>query len=404
MISYLQKVFEKNHTYNLELKDCFGVNVLVSDEIKSTFRRVYSKVLSRSGIKRLYRVKDIVFYYTKDGNLYKALKSGDLLIANVGSIIPVPCEVKHNGEDKILFVGEKTCFADGTQFDLLPAEVAEVHCGGLYTAMNNVITLPSKFDYELNQTSLDVLGTISINEKSGKVLRLISNKDHLLIICEQAIYSLKTLGETFEYQLEKLALPIFDVNEQSIVKMGDSILMVSGKKLVKLYDGKLEILNSHLNSLDFKLTNYGSQNGSMYFLPVSINGSNAIYIYDISEQAQCFFSFYGMVAENGYMVASNNAVYIISKGQSNDKKTIKSKTIDFSSDNYKALKGISLISDTTGECVINGDFGKRVFKLEQGFNKFNFNLRSKTFAFEFMSDKVDFLIKNINLKYSIKGE
>ncbi|MBE5734677.1 MAG: hypothetical protein E7347_06525 [Clostridiales bacterium] len=405
MINYLEKVSDKEKTYNLSIKDCFGINVAINDEIQSCFKRNYIRVLSRSGVKQHYYVNNSFYYYVKDGNLYKSLKSGDVLIENIGSFTPAVCQVRMGGEIKTLFVGEKSFFEDGKRVDLPPAQIAKVHNGGLYTAFDNVITLPSKFNFELNQTSLDVVGTIGINSNSGKILSLISKKDCLLIICERAIYTLKTIGEVYEYQLEKLSLPVIDVIGQSIVEIRDKVYMVSGGKLMQFCDGKLQVIsNSHLNDLKFEVLSFGAENKGVYSLPISIDGKKALYFYDALDKSQCFFSFYGIPTTDGNILALNNALYVIKKEKSNENKTLISKKMNFSSNNFKALKSISFDSLTSGECVIEGDFGSKVYNFKKGNNKFNFNLFSKWFIFQFSSKEQDFLIKNITIKYNVKGE
>ncbi|MDR0975516.1 MAG: hypothetical protein LBM01_00965 [Christensenellaceae bacterium] len=116
--------------------------------------------------------------------------------------------------------------------------------------------------FELDNFSGESAGVMKFNDGLGKILRILGDKNRIILVREFGLSSLETAFDAKEFLHKTLCALPSDVNENSIQIVGEKIFVLCGKALYGLKKGILERLHIEIEPENVKSAALGSK----YFL------------------------------------------------------------------------------------------------------------------------------------------
>lgn len=387
----------------------FGENLVIDKNLYKGFMRKYSINVMPSEVLALYTALNRTYAFCKDGNLYfYSDEVGAEKVATIGGGAPLVAEVLFNGSSALLCVGEEQSFIiNGEEKIALEFPFGSsiaVYNGRVFTAKNKTITFGGAFDF-INYSVAKAVGVISVPEGAGEILKLVTQENNLIVVCENCAYRL-TADENLVFKFIKYADFSHKVEDKTVKEIGGKIYFISKGKMCVLYGGNLSYKNTLFEKLSYTVIGDAVCFENKYLLPVNIGGKFYAYTFDTISGAECFeIASSGIISDSGYF-ADNDTLTLIKLTRSGTlaKQIWQSNSLDFLVNNKKLLSAIEIYLGGNATLEIFGDFGIYSVPLKKGCNIKKLSLPSKEFRFKLKASSLEEIVaKNFRIKYKILG-
>ena len=363
-------------------------------------------------LKSLIKVGNSIFYYAANNNLYLGKGTKFINLSKSFSSIPTIVEITRNGTVfSLVLDGDGngyTVDANGTveTYSVPKGKKAVVYNGMLFIGNKNELYFSSATDVLDFTMDLSHGGLIKTDSNDGHVKGLVVQENKLLIFVANAIYEFMAFGDRLDYTLKKVETLVPNVLDLSPRDCGDKILFICDKKLYLYKGGKIKKIESILEYDELQIFDNPVVEQSVYCIPlITDSGNRKLLRYDCETDEECLIDCGKSVTSDGGFAVNNfgRRLKIEKKSNASTNSTFKSKSIDFDTAKTKVINDISFIATGEGVLTLSGDYGDKTFKIKSGSNVKRMNVPSRTFIFTF-TGKGDFSVKNLRIKYRIKGE
>ncbi len=244
---------------------------------------------------------------------------------------------------------------------------------------------------------------------AGDIVGLVAEEKRVKIFCRHAIMQLTPFGDKIDFYLQRLTLPILDIEQDSVVKMGyRSVFLSNGE--ITVFDGK----QVKTVKTCFDLKNYSVYNKcalwsvNKYVLPIVVKERREkyLFVYDFTDDSECIIpSGECAVSDLGYLVKNSLIYQVSNNGEMIGEHAIwESKPTGFINGETTSLKEIFVNSNTDGdfELKLLGDFGEKTAKIKKGRNTKKLNVNSQEYAVK-VEHYQPISFNNVRLKLRIRG-
>lgn len=361
------------------------------DEIRCGYRPVKIGELSES-VEKLYRIDGGFIAFTSDGKFEKIL--GDRREKIHGLWLdkaPIITEVTYNGEKRIMaIIKDKCLFLDGDREYLNIFNGHDyVQVGlNLFAVHKQGIVFANLNEYLKNQNQSAVSYVGITGEKS--ILKIVGQKNRLLIFTEDAVYSLAISQSESVFALTKEYSHDCKIKNNSVVGMGEKVYFLDEKGRVLYFsDNSVKsVCNAYKYGLEVK-GGYAHLDSVVYDM-----GEYAVYV-NVEKNAVYKIETKGLKFVDGefFVDALNGEIYRLQK----DGGKLSTRQI-FLSKNAR-LEWIKFNASTPTSISIFGRFGTKKIFVGKGVVAVKLNLYSDSFAFTFEFEK-DGVIEDLEIEYS----
>lgn len=408
-----KSIFAKN------LKDLNPLEINAYVDKKSNvhpigYKEVISTALSKSA-EKIFGLSSGVFVYASDDKIYAVSSNAFKQVGTkTFSAVPNILDVFVDGEKTALVLdgsGKGYKVSDDlklTEVSGLPlGTVATVYNGMLFIAKENQLYFSAPMGMTDFTMDLTRGGVVRTDESDGQIVALCVQNGKLLIFTENAIYSFSAYGERIDYSLKKIETDVPVINASSVKDCGEKTLFVSEQKLCSFVDGKIQILDSILDGVKFIANGSSAVADGIYYIPVKQTSNDKKYFlrHDVKTDKECLIeSAVAVIGDGGYTFDANGKLTVVKSNASNTINIrFKLDEVDFNTPKEKVINEISAVCVGDGALTISGEYGSSDFELKDGNNVKRINFPARTFNIEF-SGKGAFNVKNVRIKYRIKGE
>ncbi len=410
MIDYLSKVPVKKHVYKIDdYRVCdYAIGMILSkSSVNGRYDRKSAGYTLNKTEKAIYYIADNFYTYTADGNLNVYNGKTSSVLCSMGATTPVAVKVKVQGQEKALFIGEKSYLIDGTAtlVNLPATETAIQHNGRLFMATGKVINFSSPFDFDNCSVVFDQYGFIEVEKDAGDIVGFLSRNDLLYVFCQRAIYALETCIETLDFKLKRLKYDNLNIAQNSVAVENGVAVFVNDKS-VCLFDGStIKKLSVYFDNTVQSVLGKASLYNGIYSAPVKLRQTQHMYVLSINDGRECAFDYINLPLLSGPYHSYGAYVYTLYENPAfYGGFSYLLENLDFSDVDYKILNEISITVGCACTISISGDFGYKTFSLKAGLNQIKTNLPSKKFRLEITGAGSNFNIKGLTLTYSKRGE
>ncbi len=387
----------------------FGENLVIDKNLRKGFMRKYSINIMPSKVLALYTALNKTYAFCKDGNLYSYTDEvGAEKVTTIGGGAPLITEVLFNGVSTLLCVGEEQSFIlngeEKIAFEFPFGGSIAVYNGRVFTAKNKTITFGGAFDF-INYSVTKAVGVISVPECAGEILKLVTQENNLIVVCEDCAYKL-TADENLIFKLIKCADFSCKAEDKTVKEIGGKIYFISQGKTCVFYGGNVSYKSTLLEKLSYTVIGNAVCFENKYLLPVNIGGKFYAYTFDTISGEECFESASsGIFSDSGYFVDNETLTLIkLTRSGTLAKQIWQSISLDFLVNNKKLLSAIEIYLGGNATLEISGDFGIYSVPLKKGCNIKKLSLPSKEFSFKLKASSLkEIVAKNFRIKYKILG-
>ncbi len=356
-------------------------------------------------IRRLYHIDGEYYCYCNDQMVYKE-QNGVFSLLTSWPFATEPEIIKFISENQtytiILSSKKKLLIGNGKEEDFkVGFSKSMAICNrAFFLGENDTLKFGKPFDFENSAIDVYPHGYIKLNKNLGDVEGLSVNGRNLIIVCKHGVTNLSVLDEEMDYRLTDYSLPYIDVEENSLITIGNKICFVSENKFCTL-TGKT--LKTHEISLEekFKQNGKASSFKSHYILPIKSMGDQTEYIYvrNLIDGKEWILSAKTALSKSDgcYVSDSGKICKLDFKENNYEDMEYQSKKIFFESQKG-ILSEISLESDKDIKVEVCGDFGVMNFLTQEGVNTLYINRETKFFTVKFNCDGGKKRLKNLSAK------
>ena len=340
-------------------------------------------------IEKLFTVNGRLFFQRING-VFGEYVNGEIVekgdFSNVSNIFAIG---KGATEKVALFTDERCIDIDTGRIYNVPIGVIENAFGRLFSASGNVIKISNDSDL----TDFSGGKYIKTNKQYGDVIDMRFFDEKLYVFTERAIYTLTEVNDLVGCKLEKLILPEINIKRKSVQTVGDKIAFVSGNSICTL---KNDTLTFTTFTVEDKQIYSSTVTDGEYVLKLDSDTvfynfiTDKISVYDLG-----YFNIFGEYAVSPLEVG----IYTFNRQNTGEKIVLK---VDFDSAYKKTITELSLYLETPIKLTVQGDFTKRVYFFNQGYNVKKLNLTSTDFSMQFDCEKA-YSVKNLKIKYTTNG-
>lgn len=282
--------------------------------------------------------------------------------------------------------------------------------GRIYIANLDSVYVFGKFNYDDKSTSLileDNISTKPGDHSYSAGLFVINEK--LYYMNETNIYILHYGDNDKLEEFKKMNIPPMIVNRNSVINIDNKFVCFLNNNRICVFDGEtITIKKSMLDDMKVVTFNAFGSNATYYYINLTLDGVLYTYVYDILTGDEMLTDYYKLLCDqNGIAInVKNNAMLRLSVAY----KTISdpNQTLSLNEDlgycGKKIVTGYEIHVSGSGEIVISGDFGEKVFALKDGCNTARCNLGSVSYQIKFQNLTSDFAVKKAKFKYRTCGE
>ncbi len=385
----------------------FSKNALLSENcVKKVFGYKKTGLKIFQPLDKIFVVGDAVYLF-HSGNLYlKTTVNERLLISTGGQEISVT-EIISGGKRLPLFVTENGLYlvsgSNAIKNEWVSAKVATEHCGRLFTASDRIITFSEKFDFETQTVPIKVSGSLRVDKDSGNVLGFLSDNEKLFVLCQRAIYLIKTGSDILDFAFRKIRYLQFEIDEKTLVTAHGKAYFISDKKVYSFDGEEFRFHGEYLRALDGYECFGASFLDGTYYLCVKNQTDNYIYACDTTDNFEGLVSVQYAVTSNGCGVIDGELFDFDYSEENLSESVLESKRLYLSSKGQFDLCEISVLFGGSGKLVVYSNCGKKTFTLKDGVNRFRCMLGGEWVKLEFTAEK-SCPINNLLLKYVEKGD
>lgn len=353
------------------------------------------------------------------GNRYYVLSSTNQLFLLKGEVWTQIAEVGDNpyiidcsiGKNSLTAIGSDTnsLLVDGeggvSVANLPKGSCAVMHCGRLFVASGNTLNFSKSLEVGDFSLGSDNGGFVFTDVEDGEIIALISNENVLVIFCEKTVYELIVGAKHEDFRLKRQDLSI-SVKKKSVGRVGDKVVFINNGRLCYYKNGNVKDIECKVLD-EYYFDGQSTTSGNVYMAKIRKNSNRmkSLLHFDVSDFSSTSLTINGCeLAEDGKFYDMNGFFQVTNN---NDTKTDfywESKIIDFEVSGKKDLLYFSAYSEGEVKVNILGDNVKRSFKLEKGYNERLLNIPAYGFTVSFSAEGRNFLVKDVKLKYRIRGE
>ncbi|MBE5756198.1 MAG: hypothetical protein E7342_00180 [Clostridiales bacterium] len=248
-------------------------------------------------------------------------------------------------------------------------KINTVYNGIIFTATENEVhfSFPDSFNKD---------ESITLDKTAGNILNLIAFNDAVYLFCEKAVMKITASGKAEEFTLKKLDLLVNGIKKDSILLVGDRIVLVINNTLCYFKNDKITVVKTlYDGKIDFVGKAYEKEGRYEYQFSCTLFNEKQVKLNYLPFSETVYLSF--------------------------DKEPyFKSKKLCFSTDALKSIEEISF--NTTGEVVmiISTDTTLKRYTLKKGEKVIKPYLKCRAFRIEFLLKEAK-NIKDLKIKYAI---
>ena len=353
-------------------------------------------------IKHLYLVEGRLFSYASDKFVYEITDRGVVKINSMAfEKPPLLVSVKRGGNNEVLlFYNGYACFL--SDFEDYSVNVGE-HCiflnGRIFGANKDRVFISKTYPFD-DGNEVIVLGEeIIIPKKHGDIVGIVEDENQVVIITKNALFVLKTIGETYEYVLEKVKTFYLDITAKSVKKIGDFVFFASGQELFVYKNNKVE----KFTSLDLLKNIEEVYSIYEYYAVKQTNAEELFLISTLDKSVKSLNGFSVLTDGFGYETTTKKLYKITKSLEKENAENIKKElSLDFNSAKTKVVTEIELLSLSPTKILFKGDFGEKEYYFKNGNGVIKCNLASKEFLLTVESEGQS--IEKISFTYIVTGE
>ncbi len=407
--NYLYKVNFEQKTFDIEGYDDItkkNVNVLANNDsltatnITKRYRdKVYFTIMDS------YLVNGQIYYLYSNNILYRYQEKNNIFYYTfVCQSKPILTSVVVNSQNYVLVIEDGRTSVIGQSVDVGTAvygDVATSYKGKCFVGKDKCVYVSHPIDTSTGTMNVSPNNVITLDDDAGKVIDFACFDDHLLIVCENALYKLQT-DYSEDYSLERLKVGLIKVTPKSLAMVNDKLYFIANEKICCYYDGVIKTENTAYDNYLGTFFDKAQANEQYYMFQIIVDASEYMLLFDVITN-QCFLlatsgenlvgKRYTFQAENGYYRIIDDSAYLQGEWTS--------KSLTFKSNKNKAISEISLHASQACQLIISGDFGSKTFDVKQGVCVIKSNLISREFTLQIIMQNANTKVSDMLIKYRI---
>ncbi len=353
------------------------------------------------------------------GNRYYVLSSTNQLFLLKGEVWTQIAEVGNNpyvidcgiGENSLTAIGSDTnsflvdCEGSISVANLPKGSCSTMHRGRLFVASENTLKFSKHLEIGNFSLGSDNGGFVFTDVEDGEIIALISNENVLVIFCEKTVYELIVGDKQEDFRLKRQDLSI-SAEKNSVGRVGDMIFFINHGKLSCYKNGNVKNIDCKVFD-EYYFDGQSTASGSVYMAKIRKNSNRmkSLLHFDVSNFSATSLTINGCeLVEDGKFYDMNGFFGLTNTNHTKTDFYWESKIIDFGVSGKKDLLYFSAYSEDEVNVNVLGDNVKRSFKLEKGYNERLLNIPAYGFTISFYAEGRNFLVKDVKLKYRIRGE
>ncbi len=392
---------KKFNVKNLSSITEYAEGMTIGNTLASSNMCVVESIPIQFVVKNMYCVNNKMYAQGADGYFYAKSGDGYFKRFECGTEKAIMGSVILQGARQTLYIdntGGRVLENDKLLVRLPYGEYFATHALRCFSAKDYTIYFSSKFDFIAKSMAVDNYGNLSVNTEDGKIIGLYDFSSYLLIVCTNAFYKLTVVNG--EFYLEKINTDSYEIQTQSLARIGGKLLFISDKKLYAYENFSIKQLSTtfveHILTVDIPATSYNT----FYFCQTCDDEKKCVYVYDVVKKKDwlVYVSDSTLKLNNIMFNETEQKLYLIEPNP-NTTAIWRSKAISFATNDKKSLMQLSINVTKDSMLKIIGDFGVRDFVLKSGINNKKMNLRSKEFTLELVCLTTDIVVSNLEMKY-----
>lgn len=307
------------------------------------------------------------------------------------------------GEQRVLMLTEqKAQFLDGDNEEVnLPNKKHAVIVGDkMFFGEDNLLTYGNALTLD---GFFDLGKQILLPIDAGEIVELVKDAKELLIICKHAVFKLAPFGDSLDFMLERLNLPILNVLEQSVVNLGNNIAFISGTDVFMLKGENLKKIETAVGIERLNVKGKCTAFEGGYVIPFEYLRERFAYIINPMDESEQILSL-DVIGEEG-VFKNGTAVYRLDKkgNQYCGEPLYESVCLNLSTPKNKTLLNVYVDASKKAQIDIDTAFSKRQFALSIKNCPKKCGLTAREYLFR-LSALEGFDAEKIVFEYRIKGE
>lgn len=385
----------------------FSKNVLVRENcVKKVFGYKKTGLKIVQPLDKIFVLDDAVYLFYS-GNLYLKTSANERLLCSTGGQDISVTEIISGGKRLPLFIAENGLYlvsgSNAMKNEWVSEKVATEHSGRLFTASGRIITFSEKFDFETQTVPIKVSGSLRVDKESGNVLGFLSDNEKLFVLCQRAIYLIKTGAESLDFTFRKIRYLQFEIDEKSLVTAHGKAYFTSDKKVYSFDGEEFRYHGEYLRALgDYQKLSASFLDGN-YYLCIKNQTNNYIYVCDTIDNFEGLIPVQYGVTSNGYGVIDDELFSFDYSEENLTESVLESERMYLSSKGQFDLCEIAVRFDGQGKLVVYSNCGKKTFTIKDGVNRYRFMLGGEWIKLEFTAEK-SCALSDLSLKYVEKGD
>ena len=414
-IKSLTKPKFRTYTFSLDKKgdlSAHNFNLIMTDgEIRSgaMVKKIDIPYPESLSIKKIFHVGERYFLQTKTNELY--MLNGQVWenIAQVGDNLYITeCSV---GGSSLIAIGfdDGGFFIDQTgsilQADLPNGDCSVFYAGMLFVAKGNLLNFSKLLCVEDFSLGLNNGGFVKTEVNDGNILALVPMENCLVVFCEKGVYELTAVGERTDYKLIRQNVSI-SAEQGSVGYLGDKIFFINNGKLCYFKSGVVNSVDCDVFE-DFYFDGQSTVSGGVYIAKIKgiSNRVKKLLYFDTNGFESSIIDLnVSQTASEGILLSGTQFFGVSEKHNLNNDFFWESKLLDLGFSEKKDLLYFGAYSDGEVKVSITGDTIKKTFELKKGYNERLLNIPSYGFTLSFFASGNFFKVKDIKIKYRIRGE
>lgn len=358
--------------------------------------------------KSIHYVDKHLFAKYEEG-LYELKDSGDGIVAQKQFGKLCATVIKVSGQDRILFAddnGNATLYGQSGFSDVSMPKTTSMAVAKdrLFSAYKNCVIAHEVYNFDEATMPLTPYATFNTSINDGDIIKICEYKDDLYVFCKSAIYRLTSDTESIDFILEKICSSPIKIMENSIRRVCDKIFFLSNGILYAFDGQKINIVNCLINNKIKKCNGTSIKNGRLIISYIDNDDERGIFVYDTIRKEEEFLNFStDKIADSGIIFSDNLLLSLFEEnGEYLCGEWISKRLTAGEIDTKNLVKISAHVGSECTLCLV-GENGEKKITLKKGNNSFLLNYDTVDFYLKLNWEDKDFFIKNITLKYTVRG-
>ena len=352
-----------------------------------------------------YLVNGQIFYFFSNNILYRYQESNNFFRYTF------PCESKPiltsvvvNSQNHVLVIEDGRTSVIGQSVDVGTAvygDVATTYKSKCFVGKDNCVYISHPINSLTGTMNVSPNNVITLDEDAGKVINFACFDDHLLIVCENALYRLQT-DYSEDYTLQRLKVGLINVCPKSLAMVNDKLYFIANEKICCYESGVIKTENTIYDKYLGTFFDKAQANKQYYMAQIIVDETEYVLLFDVIKKQYFLLETagenlvgkrYTFQAENGYYRIIDDSAYLEGEWTS--------EPLTLAINKNKAISEISLHSSQPCQLIISGDFGSKTFLVKQGASVIKTNLMSREFVLQIIMQNANTKVSDMLIKYRI---